>query len=104
MRLKERWDMILRLTLEKLGENVFDWILADDRVVVTGELYPDILLRLFVGISSGWSMDGGGGLDKVDAEEDPGDFENKRRSPYFELSVGLFECRRIYWYIFGGKN
>ena len=49
-------------------------------------------------------MDGDGGLDMVDAEEDPRDFENKRRSPYFELSVGLFECRRIYWYIFGGKN
>jgi len=32
-------------------------------------------------------MDGGGGLDMVDAEEEPGDFENKRRSPYFELSV-----------------
>ena len=42
-------------------------------------------------------------LDMVDAEEDPGDFENKRRSPYFELSVGLSQCRRIYWYIFGGK-
>ena len=52
-------------------------------------------------------MDGDGGMDMVDAEEDPGDFENKRRSPYFQLSVGLpqiFECRRIYWYIFGGKN
>ena len=32
-------------------------------------------------------MDGDGGMDMVDAEEDPGDFENKRRSPYFELSV-----------------
>ena len=49
-------------------------------------------------------MDGDGGLDMVDAEEDPGNFENKRRSPYFELSVGLSQCRRIYWYIFGGKN
>jgi len=52
-------------------------------------------------------MDGGGGLDMVVAEEEQGIFKNKVRSPYFEISVGLsqiFECRRIYWYIFGGKN
>ena len=32
-------------------------------------------------------MEGVGGEDRVDPEEDPGDFENKSRSPYFELSV-----------------
>jgi len=52
-------------------------------------------------------MDGYGGLDMVDAEEDQGILKIRGESPYFELSVGLsqiFECRRIYWYIFGGKN
>jgi len=34
-----------------------------------------------VGILSGWSMDGDGGLDTVDAEEEQEDFENKVRSP-----------------------
>jgi len=43
-------------------------------------------------------MDGDGGMDMVDAEEDPGDFENKRRSPYFQLSVGLPPYLLVYFW------
>ena len=40
-----------------------------------------------MGILSGWSIDGGGGLDMVDAEEEQGILKIRGESPYFELSV-----------------
>ena len=45
-------------------------------------------------------MDGDGGMDMVDAEEDSGNFEDKGEALILNFP---WVCRRIYWYIFGGK-
>ena len=60
-----------------------------------GEIWPDFLLRLFRGYFFRVEYGGGGGLDMVDAEEDPGDFENKGEAlilnfPWVFLSAAVF--------------
>ena len=43
-------------------------------------------------------MDGYGGLDMVDAEEDQGILKIRGESPYFELSVGLPPYLLVYFW------